>query len=374
MSEPLLSDGHEESKLRGNTGNSLRCRALDAFRGLTLCLMVFVNYGGGGVAVFKHSVWDGLTMADLVFPWFAWIMGFSTFLSSSGRRYSLIRAIQRAVKLFALGLFVNNGDSWSEWRIPGVLQSLSVAYLAVTVASWCFPRHNHGAANQHRMWGFVSWHLMFGVIPLTVTNLLLTFALHVPGCPTGYIGPGDTVVFGLHHVFKTPTCQQRYQTGPYDPEGFLNWLMVAATAYIGYLQAALFTEGREQHNFALDEVHKHRIRHLLVSGSGLVLLSIACGGLWLFPGGPWIPLNKNLWSLSTVGAWRGAPFNSVGKNSIAIYVMHETCQHFAPFAAKPVTVGEDVPHFELLFFNLVGMFTWIVVAQWMDLQRIFIKV
>ncbi|KAL4160745.1 hypothetical protein PRNP1_001307 [Phytophthora ramorum] len=142
-------------------------------------------------------------MADLVFPWFAWIMGFSTFLSSSGRRYSLIRPIQRAVKLFALGLFVNNGDSWSEWRIPGVLQSLSVA---------------------------------------------------------------------------------------------------------------------------------------------------------------------------TVGAWRGAPFNSVGKNSIAIYVMHETCQHFAPFAAKPVTVGEDVPHFELLFFNLVGMFTWIVIAQWMDLQRIFIKV
>jgi hypothetical protein len=34
-----------------------RLRSLDAFRGLTLTLMVFVNYGGGGYYFLQHSAW-----------------------------------------------------------------------------------------------------------------------------------------------------------------------------------------------------------------------------------------------------------------------------------------------------------------------------
>lgn len=37
--------------------------------------MIFVNYGGGGYRFTEHAVWNGLTVADLVFPWFMWIMG-----------------------------------------------------------------------------------------------------------------------------------------------------------------------------------------------------------------------------------------------------------------------------------------------------------
>jgi hypothetical protein len=72
---------------------SSRFLALDVLRGVTICLMVFVNYGGdravghhssfagmgsmmcacrdagGGMAAFTHSVWDGLTIADMLFPW-----------------------------------------------------------------------------------------------------------------------------------------------------------------------------------------------------------------------------------------------------------------------------------------------------------------
>lgn len=33
--------------------------------------MCFVNYGGGGYWFFAHSDWNGLTVADLVFPWYA---------------------------------------------------------------------------------------------------------------------------------------------------------------------------------------------------------------------------------------------------------------------------------------------------------------
>lgn len=47
--------------------------------GARICigLMIFVNYGGGGYWFLKHSAWDGLTVADLVFPWFLFIMGTS---------------------------------------------------------------------------------------------------------------------------------------------------------------------------------------------------------------------------------------------------------------------------------------------------------
>ena len=32
--------------------------------------MIFVNYGGGKYWFFQHVEWNGLAVADLVFPWF----------------------------------------------------------------------------------------------------------------------------------------------------------------------------------------------------------------------------------------------------------------------------------------------------------------
>jgi len=37
--------------------------------------MIFVNFGGGGYDFLEHVTWNGLHVADLVFPWFVWIMG-----------------------------------------------------------------------------------------------------------------------------------------------------------------------------------------------------------------------------------------------------------------------------------------------------------
>jgi predicted acyltransferase len=37
---------------------SRRVKSLDAFRGLSVAMMVFVNYGGGGYYFFNHSPWD----------------------------------------------------------------------------------------------------------------------------------------------------------------------------------------------------------------------------------------------------------------------------------------------------------------------------
>ena len=77
----------------------------------SLVIMIFVNYGGGGYWFFNHSRWNGLTVADLVFPWFVWIMGVSLVFSFKGRDsksvfYQVYLILKRTVILFSFGLFL----------------------------------------------------------------------------------------------------------------------------------------------------------------------------------------------------------------------------------------------------------------------------
>ena len=58
----------------------------------------------------------GLTVADLVFPWFIFIMGSSIFISCRSLKRKRVskhiiskKIVIRSIKLFALGLFLNNG-------------------------------------------------------------------------------------------------------------------------------------------------------------------------------------------------------------------------------------------------------------------------
>lgn len=68
-------------------------------------------------------------MADLVFPWFVFLMGVSLTLSLSSimsRPFSwlsmLYKIVRRAAILFALGLVINNCFVVEQCRVPGVLQ------------------------------------------------------------------------------------------------------------------------------------------------------------------------------------------------------------------------------------------------------------
>src|SRR6516162_6940732 len=58
-----------------------RIASVDALRGLTILLMVFVNDLGRGAPSWMHHIQppnaDGMTLADIVFPWFLFIVGIS---------------------------------------------------------------------------------------------------------------------------------------------------------------------------------------------------------------------------------------------------------------------------------------------------------
>jgi predicted acyltransferase len=56
----------------------------EVLRGITIAGMILVNNPGNGNYVFaplRHARWIGLTPTDLVFPFFMFIMGISTYLS-----------------------------------------------------------------------------------------------------------------------------------------------------------------------------------------------------------------------------------------------------------------------------------------------------
>uniref|UniRef100_A0A0A0LGE0 Heparan-alpha-glucosaminide N-acetyltransferase catalytic domain-containing protein n=1 Tax=Cucumis sativus TaxID=3659 RepID=A0A0A0LGE0_CUCSA len=62
----------EEAQLRQKTK---RVATLDAFRGLTIVLMILVDDAGGAYSRIDHSPWNGCTLADFVMPFFLFIVG-----------------------------------------------------------------------------------------------------------------------------------------------------------------------------------------------------------------------------------------------------------------------------------------------------------
>jgi predicted acyltransferase len=108
-----------------------RLVSLDVFRGLDIAFMLFVLAGYNPLypVWFQHAVWDGITIIDLIFPIFIFIVGASL---SYAKNVTTLHAVRRALVLFLLGFilnFVYNPDL-STVRVFGVLQRIAMCYLA----------------------------------------------------------------------------------------------------------------------------------------------------------------------------------------------------------------------------------------------------
>ena len=452
-----------------------RLKSLDAMRGLSLTFMLFANFGGGGYVkllsllsllslllllllqllrrlrttsttttttptttptttttnslasrlsprypFLDHSLWHGLTVADLLFPWFMWIGGASMAYSLHGQarrgtpRGELLRATgTRAARLVALGLFLNNGDPLRQWRFPGVLQYFGVAQFAVSwtalIMSWDRMAAPAAAADApipsplQELWACRSELPIVG--GAAALWLLVTFAGKAPGCPRGYIGPGgisdhgdhsecvggthkwvDVSVFGEGHIYDEPTCTTVYQCGVYDPEGLVGALNAIVLCWLGLYVGRALRAQRE---------HDGRIRRLLVVGTSLLMLTAVLGGVSLGPNpSPWasVPINKNLWSTSfvlvTAGtgcwllaglyyvidlkqSWAGAPFFQMGMNSIVVYAGSGVFEEYFPFR---VQWSDSPSHVQALVSNIIGISVWMGIACWLFNKKIFVKV
>lgn len=472
-----------------------RLQSLDAFRGLTLCIMIFVNYGGGGFWFFDHAAWDGLTLADFVFPWFIFMMGCSMALSmnSAGKvpkRTMLYRITKRALMLAGLGLFFNNFARYKTFRFPGVLQRFGFSYFFVALFM-LLPRFRkrpsqssqqqlpapgiatgtgnvngytslmslyrsgpgggavvgvrtvgsgHGSqgvvvGSTHgeqtsdsapfcervgsalKYSAVVAWSLVQEIVDnlyqwiaalvFVMLWLALTLWLPVPGCPTGYLGPGgplveggrfasshlqctggaagyiDSLVFTENHIYKFPTCQEAYLTGAFDPEGLLGCFTSIFLVFLGLVQGRIIVEQKN---------HRDRVARWVAWS---VLLGF-CGWAGLgfgtdVAGGP-MPANKNLWSLTFVflmGAsgcimlsifyvivdwvrlYSGKPFLFMGMNSIGMFLIHGMFEKYFPLTWM---MYREPYHEMKLYMNVQAVIILNLVAYYFYRKDMFFKV
>jgi predicted acyltransferase len=105
--------------------------------------MILVSTPGTWDAVYwplDHALWNGWTLADLVFPFLLFAMGAAVPVALARRRrtpkHLWRHVIRRALVLFALGLALNALDpsaqfGVSTFRILGVLQRIAIVYVVV---------------------------------------------------------------------------------------------------------------------------------------------------------------------------------------------------------------------------------------------------
>src|SRR3989337_2787807 len=66
-----------------------RLLSLDVFRGVTIAGMLLVNNPGNWGAIYpplRHAEWHGWTPTDLIFPFFLFIVGITTWISLESPR------------------------------------------------------------------------------------------------------------------------------------------------------------------------------------------------------------------------------------------------------------------------------------------------
>jgi predicted acyltransferase len=124
---------------RPATGQGVRIDSVDTLRGLTILLMVFVNDLGPGAPSWMHHIRppdaDGMTLADIVFPFFLFIVGVSIPLAQEraegaglSRRSRLGHILLRTAALLLMGAIEINSRADRTLGEPlwGLLAAVSV--------------------------------------------------------------------------------------------------------------------------------------------------------------------------------------------------------------------------------------------------------
>ncbi|NXY85771.1 HGNAT acetyltransferase, partial [Alcedo cyanopectus] len=405
-----------------STTSRQRLRSLDTFRGLSLIIMVFVNYGGGKYWFFKHESWNGkLHFHPLCSPSrFVFIMGTSISLSlssmltwGSSKKKVLGKILWRSFLLILLGIIVVNPNyclgplSWDNLRIPGVLQRLGFTYLVVAALELLFTRPGAEGGTMETLCPALQdllpfWPQWIFILMLEVVWLCLTFLLPVPGCPRGYLGPGgigdfgnypnctggaagyiDRLLLGEKHIYQHPSPSVIYQTMmPYDPEGILGTINSIFMAFLGLQAGKIILFYKDQ--------HKQIMSRFMIWSIGMGIISAILTKCSKEEG--FIPVNKNLWSVSYVTTtccfafvlllliyylvdvkrlWSGAPFFYPGMNSILVYIGHEVFENYFPFKWK---MEDSQSHAEHLTQNLTATTLWVITSYFLYRRRIFWKI
>lgn len=249
-----------------------RLQSVDILRGATVAGMILVNNGhSGSFEALRHAQWNGLTLCDLVFPFFLFIMGVSMYLSFSSTGFRLsqtmfIKILRRTVLLLFLGLALNwfdkaiSGDvlCFDTLRYWAVLQRIALCYFIVAMIVFA-------TRSRATLWIAAGLLVVYGVVLVAGHGYAHDSNINV-------LARADVAIFGYEHL---------YHKSPVDPEGLLGTICSVVNVLLGFYCGRLLKEQPDM---------QRKLTSVLLFGA-VVLMA----GYLVSLG---FPLNKRVWSPS----------------------------------------------------------------------------
>ncbi|MCL4385937.1 MAG: DUF5009 domain-containing protein [Actinobacteria bacterium] len=313
---------------------SNRILSIDALRGfdmfwimgsseLVIALLALSksNWAMQIAAQFRHSIWNGFTFYDLIFPLFLFIVGLTIPFSltkyyKEGKidfKHAYIRIITRTVILFFLGLCINGflDFSFTDMRWPGVLQRIAICYFLAAIITLNVPS------------GFQT--LVIGVLIaiILIAYWLVMRFVTVPGVTAAdYLSKEGNLAGYIDRLIIPGRLYYKYG----DNEGLISTLPALCTTLFGVISGRMLKSNKSQ---------IYKMLWMIIFGFILLIIGI----VWSFV----FPLNKILWTSSftlvTAGCsllllclfywlidYKGYkkwafPFIVIGMNAITIYIV-----------------------------------------------------
>jgi predicted acyltransferase len=264
-----------------------------------------------------HTVWNGFTFYDLIFPLFIFIAGVSMPFSFSKQLSNLpdakkqiyLSLIKRTILLLLLGMIVNGLLQWKgyeETRFASVLGRIGLS---------CF------FAALIYLNSSLRWRIVWFAGLLLSYWLMMEF-IPVPGFGAGVLTAEGNAAAWIDQLL----LPGRMHRPSYDPEGILSTIPAIGTALLG-----IFTG-----EFLRLQQYSQQKKALYILLAGILLVFV--GWLWNFL----FPINKDMWTSSfvlftgglsllllaffyfiiDVKGWKNwtMPFVWLGCNSILIYM------------------------------------------------------
>lgn len=311
-----------------NTVKPGRLLSLDILRGITIAGMILVNNPGSWGSIYaplRHAEWHGLTPTDLVFPFFMFIMGVSTYMSL--RKYdfrltgaSLLKVVRRSVVIFLIGIAIawlsltlrriSSGSgvveamiNFDHIRMLGVMPRLAICYGVGSLM----------ALSMHRKalaWTVAALLAVYAAVLLLCNGLMFS--------ADNIIAVVDRAVLGEAHMYSDTVDGI---TLKFDPEGLLSTIPSICHMLIGYLCGAMLMQTTD---------NRERTLRLFIVGAVLtfagMLLSYGC------------PINKKIWSPTFVLTTCGLASTLL---ALLIWVIdirghRRWCRFFESFGVNPL--------------------------------------
>lgn len=356
-----------------------RLLSLDILRGYTIAAMILVNFPGDENQVFhplSHTPWNGLSFTDLIAPVFLFVVGVSIALAYQKKRTFqdrtlYLKIISRALKIFAVGMFLNlmPDFDFDNVRYTGTLHRIAIVFLVCAI-----------------LYLKTQWktQAIVGSAVLILYWLALT-CIPTPGLGRVALEPGLNLVAW----FDTQFLPGKMWQGTWDPESLLSTFPAIVSGITGMLAGKLLLS---------DFPPNTKSNYLMTAG----LVSIIAGYCW----GLAFPVNENLWTSSFVLVTSGiaslllgsmyfvVDINSsrqftrpgiiFGSNAIAVYVMADLLAlvfYRLPFGTLSLnrvvtsylnTYGMD-PRLSSMLYALAFVLINFIPVYWLFRRKIFIK-